>query len=82
MRDMDRGGRVRAQSKQSASFSPVVRIGTPLTPHPQASVPPFCWEVHTRWRDGGCESPNSDEGTYTVVLFILFIYTNFVGARI
>ncbi len=23
------------------SFSPVVRIGTPPTPHPQASVPPF-----------------------------------------
>ncbi len=47
------------------------------TPHPQASVPPF-W-----FRGGGAHSvagkwywsPNSDEGTYTVVLFT---YTYFV----
>ncbi len=39
-------------------------------------VPPRFWgEVHTRWREKGWESPNSDEGTYTVVLFI---YTYFV----
>jgi hypothetical protein len=59
-------------SRQSAiDFSPVVGIGTPPTPHPQASVPPPLWyrvEGHTRWRERGWESPDSDEGTYTVVL--------------
>ncbi len=48
------------------------------TPHPQASMPPPLW-----FRGGGEHSlagkgwgrPNSDEGTYTVVLFI---YTYFV----
>jgi hypothetical protein len=58
------------------SFPPVVRIGTPPTPHPQASVPPpplcFRGEWHTRWRERGSESPNSDEW-YTVVLFT-FMY--------
>jgi hypothetical protein len=62
------------------AFSPVVGIGTPPTPHPQAIVPPppprFWGEGHTRWREKGLESPNSDDGTYTVVLFI---YTNFVS---
>ncbi len=32
-------------------------------------------EGHTRWPERGWESPNSDEGTYAVVLFI---YTYFV----
>ncbi len=55
------------------SFSPVVGVGTPPPPHPQASVspPPLV-------PGGGAhslaierlESPNSDEGTYTVILFI------------
>jgi hypothetical protein len=59
------------------SFSQVVGIGTPPIPHPQARVPPsrFWGEGHTRWRERGWESPNSDEGTCTVVLFI---YTYFV----
>ncbi len=60
------------------SFSPVVGIGTPPTPHPQASVPPpllVPGEGYTRWRERGRESPSSDEGTHTVVLFI---YTYFV----
>ncbi len=36
------------QSRQSAlGFSPVVRIGTPPPPHPQASVSPPLW---FRWR--------------------------------
>ncbi len=38
-------------------------------------APPFWGEGHTGWRERGWESPNSDEGTYTVVLFI---YTYFV----
>ncbi len=62
------------------SFSPVVGIGTPPTPHPQASVPPpllwFRGEGHTRWRERGWESPNSDEGTYTVVLFIYMCFVH------
>jgi hypothetical protein len=32
--------------------------------------PRFGGKGHTRWRERGWESPNSDEGTYTVVLFI------------
>jgi hypothetical protein len=50
------------------------------TPHPQESVPPPLWlgggGLHTRWRERGWGSPNSDEGTYTVVLCI---YKYFVG---
>ncbi len=51
-------------------------------PHPspagECAPPPRFWgEGHTRWRERGWESPNSDEGTYTVVLFI-YIYTYFV----
>jgi hypothetical protein len=41
-----------------------------------ALVPNSEGEGHTRWRERGWESPSSDEGTYTVVLFI---YTYFVG---
>jgi hypothetical protein len=61
------------------SFSPVAGIGTTPTPQPQARVPPPLWfrgEWHTRWRERVWESPNSDEGTYTVVLFI---YMYFLG---
>jgi len=64
------------------SFSQVVGIGTPPTPHPQRSISPrpqVLGEGHTRWRERGWESPNSDEGTYTVVLFI---YAYFVMYRI
>ncbi len=53
------------------SFSPVVGIGTPQLPHPQASVyPPFGLGggggtlARGRWGGGA----NSDEGTGTVVL--------------
>ncbi len=62
------------------SFSPVVGIGTPPTPHPPASVPPPLWfrgERHIRRRERGWKSPNSNEGTYTVVLSI---YMYFVGS--
>ncbi len=42
--------------------------------------PPRFWgEGHTRWRERGWESPNSDERTYTVVLFI---YTYFVPVKV
>jgi hypothetical protein len=42
----------------------------PLTRR-QACPPPRFWgEGHTCWRERGWESPNSDEGTYIVVLFI------------
>ncbi len=53
------------------SFFPVDGIGTPPTPYRQASVPPSLWfrgEGHTHWWEGGGIVPNSDEGTYTVVL--------------
>jgi hypothetical protein len=51
-------------------------IGTPPTPHPQASVPPphplVPGKGHTSWRERGYGRVpcNSDEGTYTVVLYI------------
>ena len=35
-----------------------------------APSPRFWGEGHTRWRERGWGSPNSDEGTYTVVLYI------------
>jgi hypothetical protein len=31
-------------------------------------------EGHTRWRERGWESPNSNEGTNTVVLFIYMYF--------
>jgi hypothetical protein len=58
------------------AFSPVVGIGTSLPPHPQASVPPpfgSGGEGHTRLRERGWGSPNSNEGTYTVVLKV-YVY--------
>ncbi len=36
-------------------------------------------EGHTRWLERGWESPNSDEGTYNVVLIK---YTYFVGGEL
>ncbi len=55
------------------SLFPVVGIGTPPTSHLRASVPPTprSWgEGHTRWRERGWESPNSDEGTLWYSLYI------------
>ncbi len=47
-----------------------------LNPSPAgecAPLPRFWGEGHTRWRERGWESPNSAEGTYTLVLF-LYMY--------
>ncbi len=63
------------------SISPVVGIGTPPPLLPQASLPPhplFRGGGHTRLRLKGWGSPNSNEGTYTVVLYI---YKYFVGTN-
>ncbi len=54
-------------------FSLVVGIGLPSTFLNRRRVcpPPLVLgEGHTRWRERGRESPNSDEEIYTVVLFI------------
>ncbi len=62
------------------SVSPVVGIGTPPPLLPQASVPPHPLVGgggHTRLRLKGWGSPNSNEGTDTVVLYI---YKYFVPA--
>ncbi len=53
--------------------SPVVRIGTPPTPQPQASVfpPPLVQggrDTLAAYGRGEWRGPNSDEGTDTVVL--------------
>ncbi len=66
-----------AQSRPSAKlFSPIIGIGSPPSPHPKASVPhPRFWrEGHTRWRERGWRSPNSDEGTYSVLCGTLYMY--------
>jgi hypothetical protein len=58
------------------SFSPVVGIGTPQSPYPQASVLPPPLDhggytiLHTRLRERGWGSPNSDEETDTVALYM------------
>ncbi len=46
--------------------------GAPPTTHPHASV--LRGEGHTRWRERGWESSNSDEATYTVVLYICMYF--------
>jgi hypothetical protein len=51
----------------------VVGLGPPPPPCPQACVPPpplVRGGGHTRWRGKGWESPNSDEGTHSVVFYI------------
>ncbi len=66
---------VQTQSRQSAKlFLLSSELGLPH-PSPAGECAPlwFGVEGHTRWREKGWESPNSDEGTYTVVLFI-YIY--------
>jgi hypothetical protein len=56
------------------SFSQVVGIGTPTTPHPHESVPPPLFGSGGRGTLAGERGvgrvPISDERTYTVVLFI------------
>ncbi len=65
------------QSRQSAKLvlqSSELGLPQPFTRRP-VCPPPFWfrWEGHTRWRERGWESANSDEGTYTVVvLFCCF----------
>jgi hypothetical protein len=62
-----------AQSRQSAKLflkSSELGLPQPLARRRVCHPPPlwFRGEGHTRWRERGWESPNSDEGTYTVVL--------------
>jgi hypothetical protein len=67
------------QSRQSAKLflqSSELGLPQPLKRRRVCPLPPGSGgEGHTRWRERGWESPNSDEGTYTVVLFM---YTYFV----
>jgi hypothetical protein len=71
----------RAQSKQSAKLflQSSERNWDSLNPSPAGECipppPPGSGGRGTLWRERGWKSPNSDEGTYTVVLFI---YTYFV----
>jgi hypothetical protein len=64
--------------RHSAKLSLIVGIGTPLIPHPQPRMQPppprFRGEGHTRWRERGWESPNSDERTYTVNICTLLCF--------
>jgi hypothetical protein len=65
------------QSRQSAKLflqSSELRLPQPITRRQVCPPPPlFRGGGHTRWRERGLESPNSDEGTYSVVLCI-YIY--------
>ena len=64
------------------SVSPVVGIGTPPTPLAGGEcAPPPCGPGggHTCLRLKGWGSPNSNEGTYTVVLYI---YKYFVHPKL
>jgi hypothetical protein len=71
----------RAQRRQSAKLflqSSDLGLPQPLTRR-RLSPPPPLWfrgKGHTSWRERGWESPNSDEGTFSVVLCK---YTYFVG---
>ncbi len=58
------------QSRQSAGL--FIQSSEPLTRRRVCPPPPprFRGEGHNRWRDRGWKSPNSDERTYTVVLYI------------
>ncbi len=61
-----------AQSRQSAKLFSSRRDWDSPNPSPagECAPPPF-WsrgKGHTRWRKRGWESPNSGEGTYTLVL--------------
>jgi hypothetical protein len=64
--------------KEYHSVCPSSELGP--TPHPQASVPPppcFWGEGNTRWRERGCESPNSDEGhTLCNSLYVCTLWVN------
>jgi hypothetical protein len=54
------------------SFFSSRRIWDSPNPSPagECAPPPFWGEGQTRWLERGWESPNSDEGTHTVVLFL------------
>jgi hypothetical protein len=67
------------QSRQSAKLflqSSEFGLPQPLTCRRVPPPPPpwFRGEGHTRWRERGWESPNSNGGTYTVVLFIYMYF--------
>jgi hypothetical protein len=54
------------------------------SPARECVPPPPLWfweEGHTRWRERGWESPSSNEGTYTVVLFIYVYFVMQVHCR-
>jgi hypothetical protein len=77
-------GRVEPQSRQSAKLflqSSELVLPQPLTRGRVCPPPlPRIWGGGApHWRERGWESPNSNEGTYTVVLLI---YTYFVGPSI
>ncbi len=59
------------QSPKLFLLSSELGLPQPLTRRRGCPPPPtrFWGEGHTRWRERCWESPNSDEGTYTVVLF-------------
>jgi hypothetical protein len=67
-------GEGRTQIRQSAKLflkSSELGVPQPLTRRRVCPPTPRFWgEGLTRGRERGWESPNSDEGTYTVVLFI------------
>ncbi len=67
------------QSRQSAKlFLQSSELGLPQPLTHRRVLPPPLWlrgEGHTRWRERGRESPNSNEGTYTTLWYSVYICT-------
>jgi hypothetical protein len=63
------------QSRQSAKlFLQSSELGLPQPLTRRRVCPPKFWgEGYTRWREKGWESSNSDEGSYTVVQYSLYL---------
>jgi hypothetical protein len=65
------------QSRQSAKlfFSRQNWDSPNPSPAGGCALPQFWGEGYTRWREKGWESPNSDEGSYTVLQYSLYLRT-------
>jgi hypothetical protein len=63
--------------RQSAKLfvqSSELGLPQPFTRRRVCPSPPGSGGGHTRWRETGSKSPNSNKGTYTVVLFIYMYF--------
>jgi hypothetical protein len=73
-------GKLFLQSSESGLPHPLA--AGECAPHPMARGGGGVGGRHTRWRERGWESPNSDEGTYTVVLYIFNYFVLYIIVRL